>query len=131
LFGGVTTGAEQTATGNNMLASGGLPNPPNPTGICWWLGGLGPPAGRADGVVFGGVIAVHGRDGRRGRAGGLAHGVRVQASGTRSVTVGAQRRHAVFGVCWWCEGVVWPGMAMRVGLVRAWFWGRGLGWFAR
>jgi HK97 family phage major capsid protein len=33
LFGGVTTGAEQTATGNNMLPSGGLPNPPNPTGV--------------------------------------------------------------------------------------------------
>lgn len=33
LFGGVTAGAEQTATGNNMLASGGLPNPPNPSGI--------------------------------------------------------------------------------------------------
>ncbi len=33
LFGGVTTGAEQTATGNNMLATGGLPNPPNPSGV--------------------------------------------------------------------------------------------------
>jgi len=33
LFGGVTTGAEQTTVGNNLLASGGLPNPPNPTGI--------------------------------------------------------------------------------------------------
>jgi HK97 family phage major capsid protein len=33
LFGGVTAGAEQTATGNNMLLSGGLPNPPNPTVI--------------------------------------------------------------------------------------------------
>jgi HK97 family phage major capsid protein len=33
LFGGVTTGAEQTAVGNNLLLSGGLPNPPNPTGI--------------------------------------------------------------------------------------------------
>jgi HK97 family phage major capsid protein len=33
LFGGVTTGGEQTATGNDMLPSGGLPNPPNPKGI--------------------------------------------------------------------------------------------------
>jgi HK97 family phage major capsid protein len=34
LFGGVTTGAETTATGNNMLPlAAGLPNPPNPTGI--------------------------------------------------------------------------------------------------
>jgi HK97 family phage major capsid protein len=33
LFGGVTTGAEQTATGNNMLPSGGLATPPNPRGI--------------------------------------------------------------------------------------------------
>jgi len=33
LFGGVTTGAEQTATGNNMLPSYGFPNPPNPTGV--------------------------------------------------------------------------------------------------
>ena len=33
LFGGVTAGAEQTALGNNMLPSGGLPNPPNPTGV--------------------------------------------------------------------------------------------------
>src|SRR4029450_7920589 len=32
LFGQVTTGAEQTATGNNMLPSGGLPSP-NPRGI--------------------------------------------------------------------------------------------------
>ena len=33
LFGGITTGAEQAATGNNLLPSGGLPNPPNPRGI--------------------------------------------------------------------------------------------------
>jgi HK97 family phage major capsid protein len=34
LFGGVTAGAEQTASpGNNLLPTGGLPNPPNPTGI--------------------------------------------------------------------------------------------------
>jgi HK97 family phage major capsid protein len=32
LFGQVTTGGEQTATGNNMLPSGGLPSP-NPRGI--------------------------------------------------------------------------------------------------
>lgn len=32
LFGQVTTGAEQTATGNNMLPTGGLPTP-NPRGI--------------------------------------------------------------------------------------------------
>ena len=40
LFGGMTTGAEQTATGNNMLASGGLPNPPNPSKRQDW--GLSP-----------------------------------------------------------------------------------------
>lgn len=33
LFGGVTAGAEQTATGNNMLPSGGMPNPPAPRGV--------------------------------------------------------------------------------------------------
>jgi HK97 family phage major capsid protein len=33
LFGGVTTGVEQGAVGNNLLPTGGLPNPPNPTGI--------------------------------------------------------------------------------------------------
>lgn len=33
LFGGVTTGAEQTAVGNNMLPSGGYPTPPNPRGV--------------------------------------------------------------------------------------------------
>jgi HK97 family phage major capsid protein len=37
LFGGVTAGAEQTGVGNNLLPSGGLPNPPNPS-----------PMGRAD-----------------------------------------------------------------------------------
>jgi HK97 family phage major capsid protein len=34
LYGGVTTGAEQTASpGNNLLPVGGLPNPPNPSGV--------------------------------------------------------------------------------------------------
>ena len=33
LYGGVTAGAEQGGVGNNLLPSGGYPNPPNPTGI--------------------------------------------------------------------------------------------------
>jgi len=33
LFGGVTTGVEQGAVGNNLLPTGGLPTPPNPRGI--------------------------------------------------------------------------------------------------
>jgi HK97 family phage major capsid protein len=33
LLGGITTGAEQGGVGNNLLPSGGLPNPPNPRGI--------------------------------------------------------------------------------------------------